>query len=221
MYFSGDETYRPGMAVNMDLDASYAFEDECYSANSAFLFLAASRFVRGFIDEHLGDAAPADIKEASELLRQREELVEPTLAADYWLDAEGYYSPYLDMETLEPQRLPAPDVNTKPLWLGLYPGDDSRQQQNLTAMYSAIGTPEGLVQNSCGDPFEMMGFRTGDGLYTGMAAGYWLYALKEAQQADRGGQVFNAIAGNLLASWLRLRAMFPKTGSTAALSLCS
>jgi len=199
MCFSGDETYRPGMAMNMGLDASYAFEDECYSANSAFLFLAASRFVRGFIDEHLGDEASDAIKEAAQLLLDRETLVEPTLDASYWLDAKGYYSPYLDMETRAPQSLPAPDVNTKLLWLGLYPGDDTRQQQNLTSMYSAIGTPEGLVQNSCGDPFEMMGFRTGDGLYTGMAAGYWLYALKEAEQADRAGQVFNTI-GNLLAT---------------------
>ena len=199
MYFSGDETYRPAMAVNMGLDASYAFEDLCYSPNSSFLFLEASRFIRGFIADQLGDDAPQAVKEAAQLLLERENLVEPTLNESYWLETQGYYSPYLMMDTLAPQTLPAPDVNTKPLWLGLYSGDDQQQQQNLTAMYDAIGTPEGLVQNSSGDPFEMMGFRTGDGLYSGMAAGYWLYALKEAGQSQRAQEVFNTI-GNLLAT---------------------
>ena len=177
MYFSGDETYRPAMAVNMCLDASYAFEDMAYSANSAFIFVSAADFLLEFLSAHPVEAIDQDL--VQELSRRRD-AVFATLDGYYWLADLGRYSPFIYIDGLRPETRASIDVNTQPLWLGVQGLDPQKQRANLESCYAAAGKEDGLLQNQCPDNVELFGYDVGMGVYTGMSAGYWLYALKSA-----------------------------------------
>ncbi len=201
MYFSGDETYRPAMGTNLGLSADYKFEDNCYSANSSFLYVAASKFLIGFLESLDSNVSlPFDRDEMLSELKSRSGLVWQTLQDRYFLQDEGHYSPFVFIEDMKFETTPVPDVNNKPVWLGLLDATDEYAISNARRMYEKIGKEDGLVQNASGDPLEIMGYKTGNGIYTGMSAGYWLYNVKALGMDEVAEKVFNTLAKLVSAS---------------------
>ena len=173
--FSGDETYREIMKVAFGYWFGQILYDTHLSANSSFLFVAAAEFMAelagrlGFVEDVALFTGLAD-----EVRSCTEEY--------YWLAGEGYYAPIIDIHTLEPVCQPYEDVSLKPLWTGYAGPDDARARENLLTVMDRLGQPDGTIQ-SPPDPvfFPLMQILDiHEGIYTGMAPGYYLDNLARA-----------------------------------------
>ena len=167
--FSGDETFRINLALNLGLDAMYEFENLTYSANSGFLYVAGAEAVARAADL-AGDAATAAA------MRQAADEIRAATEARYWLD-EGYYSPHIYKDGLVPEPLPFEDVSCKPLWLEYHGPDDPRAAQNIAGLRRHWDRGDGFVVGHSDSDTELLGIKIGDGIYTGMTPGYVLWAL--------------------------------------------
>lgn len=170
LYFSGDETFRPQLATNIGLSSSYAFEEKAYSAFSGFLFVRAAEWLSAFAKQ-TASSATADIA----WLDANAATVRAATESQYWLNDKKRYSPFIYMDTLQPDTHVAEDVNTQPLWLDYLAATDPKARANIDSSMAEILQANGLLQNALGTDFELMGFPIGKGIMTGMAPAYFLY----------------------------------------------
>ena len=167
--FSGDETFRIAMATAFGQWLNDEYADTHLSANSSFLFVVAAEFLQE-VALHLGFNEHADQYAA--------------LAADvracteehYWLTEKGYYTPIIDIETLEPDGRPYEDLNTKPLWLGYLQPDDPQAKENIVNMWAEIGHDDGSLYTDMDEMYKLLMLLLGfeKGAVTGMNYGYSL-----------------------------------------------
>jgi len=170
--FSGDETFRLAMAVGFGQWLYDEYADTDYSFNSSLLFVVAAEFLQQ-VAEHLGYSEHA--------------LEYETLAAEvracaeqyYWLEEEGYYSPIIDIDTLEPTRRPFEDVNNKVLWMNYLSPDDPQARANMLNMIEEIWVDEGYLSTPADSYYKLLlGLLDfGSGAITGMNYGYTLSSL--------------------------------------------
>ncbi len=167
--FSGDETFRIAMAAGFGQWVYDEYADTHLSANSSFLFVAAAEFLAR-VAQHFG-------------YTEHEEQYD-TLAADfracaeqyYWLEDKGFYTPIIDINTLEPDDRPYEDVNTKPLWVGYMDADDPHARENVVNTWNELGREDGLMHTPLHPNYNWMGILLGfsEGALTGMNYGYTL-----------------------------------------------
>jgi hypothetical protein len=171
MYFSGDETFRPQLSANLGLEggANYKFEDLCYSANTAFLFVEAAEELAAYAREY--GLETDDIQ----WLENKADEVRAATEQYYWLESEQRYSPFIYMESMQPETSPAEDVNTQPLWTGYLDQTDAKARENILSSFEAIGQENHLLQIVPPEPVSFMGYDVGGGLMTGMSPAYFLY----------------------------------------------
>lgn len=196
MYFSGDETFRPPMAVNIGYDAEYKFEFSTYSAYSAFLFVRACDMLADFIEDYGLDKADdlAWLRERASFVRERTEAL-------YWMADKKMYSPFIYMDDLTPDPNPSEDVNTQPVWLGYASADEERSRQNMLSMMDMILQDNGILQNRFAGAGELLGYDISQGIMTGMAPAYFLVNLAEmnhqvAQQTFDAMGIYISPSGN-------------------------
>ncbi|MCC6156882.1 MAG: hypothetical protein IT350_02440 [Deltaproteobacteria bacterium] len=170
--FSGDETFRPAMAVAYGDGLSGNYEDTHLSANSSFLFVAAAEFMVQVAD-HMGEAGHAAGYQALA------DAVRDCAEDYYWLDARGFYSPMIDKITLEPLDAPFEDVNATPLWIGFQHDDDVHGKDNLINAFEALDEKDGVFHSPVSPTWIALTRLAGveEGAMTGMAQGYQLEAL--------------------------------------------
>lgn len=175
MYFSGDETFRPALSANLELPggANYKFEDLCYSANTAFLFVKACEHLAAFaVNRGIQSTDRAWLTEKANLVRQATEKW-------YWLADKNRYSPFIVMENMTAEARPAEDVNTKPIWIQYLDSDSSQARSNMLSTIEAIGQDNGILQNVPVQPVSLLGYDLGGGLMTGMSPAYFLFNVAE------------------------------------------
>jgi hypothetical protein len=185
--FSGDETFRIAMAASFGQWVYDEYADTHLSANSSFLFVVAAEFLQE-VAEHFGYDDHAD--EYSELAADFRACTEER----YWMEDGGYYTPIIDIDTLEPDGRPFEDVNTKPLWIGYLQADDPRAKENVVNMWAKIGHDDGSLYTDI-DPMynllkRLLDFE--DGVITGMNYGYSLDNLARIDHpmAEKGFLLF-------------------------------
>ncbi len=184
--FSGDETYRGAMSMAFGLDLEPDYAGLCKSANSSFLFGAASEAL----------AVEAEAKGSTDhaaALRARAQLVREGADAHYWT-AGGYWAPFLYID--DPANLPPPfeDVTTKPLWTGYTNADNECARENLVNVMAQIGRRDGFLQSPLDERYhDYLGFDVSKGVYTGMMPGYYLTNLALSDHPD-AEKAFNALA---------------------------
>jgi len=167
--FSGDETFRINLALNLGMDAAYEFENLAYSANSGFLYVVGAEAVARAADL-AGDADTAAV------MRQAADDIRVATEQRYWLDGD-YYSPHIVIDGLLPEARPFEDVHCKPLWLEYHGPDDPRAAQNIAGLRQHWDRGDGFVVGHSDSDTELLGISIGDGIYTGMTPGYVLWAL--------------------------------------------
>ncbi len=191
--FSGDETFRIAMAAALGHDLEEAYEETAWSANSAFLMLAAAEPMAAFAASNL-------TPEQGEGLAERAALARHALEEHFWLEEQGRWSPLIWRDSGEIELLPYEDVNLKALWAGSHGFDDPDALDNLAGLRAVAGHGDGTVQSILPEPYESFGIERG--MCTGMVPGYFLANLvaigdPEAHDAfaalhryaDDGGQV--------------------------------
>lgn len=170
--FSGDETFRTAMSMAFGLPAAYAYEKKAYSANSAFLYVAAA--------EALAEMAEATGRpEEAAGLRERGRQVRAATDARYVREPEGFYAPFLDRESGEAAPRPFEDVATQVLWTGYGAPGEALADRNLAALVQALGGPGGFLQSA--PAYNVLGPRGEAGVYTGMVPGFYLQNLGRAR----------------------------------------
>jgi len=169
--FSGDETFRNVMSAALGYDVDMAYEDDTWSANSAFLLAAAADWMGAAAGE-VGSPADADVFSNLEALARG-------AMAEQFLLPEGHYAPFLMQEGGAPERRPFEDVNLKPLWTGALAPDDPVALTNLAGLRATAGRGDGTVQSPL-DP-SYLGLLVNppveEGINTGMVPGYYLWNL--------------------------------------------
>jgi hypothetical protein len=184
--FSGDETYRGAMSMAFGLDIEPDYAGLCKSANSSFLFGAASEALAVEAEAHGYD-------DDAESLRARAQLVREAADRHYWTEG-GYWAPFLYID--DPGNLPPAfeDVTTKPLWTGYTDADDERARENLVNVMAQIGRRDGFLQSPLDERYKnYLGFEVSKGVYTGMMPGYYLTNLALTDHPD-AEKAFNALA---------------------------
>ncbi len=179
--FGGDETYRPAMSVAFGRDIEYDWVACCKSANSSFLYVAASE---AMAQEALwrGDEL------TSQRLLERAHGMRQAAEKTFW-SSDGFYVPFVDEQNPPEQDMPFEDVSTKPLWTGYLSADEQRAQENLKNIINLIGRKDGFLQSWRDQSFaDFMGLKIEKGIFTGMVPGYYLTNLAmtdhpEAQNA--------------------------------------
>ncbi|HOX44240.1 MAG TPA: hypothetical protein PK668_11610 [Myxococcota bacterium] len=170
--FSGDETYRPAMAVALDWDMQYAFETLSLSANSSFLLVVAA--------EGLAAEAEALGRPAADALALRAlaDQARADAEAAFWDEAGGYYLPFLDRVDAAIRPPPFEDVAAQPLWTGYLAPEAPRALTNLATAVQRLGRADGLWISPLGPSYDdFMGLGIHAGVYTGMAPAYALHSL--------------------------------------------
>ncbi len=188
MFFSGDETFRPQLSTNLAMKggAEYKFEDLTYSANSAFLYVRACETLAEYAEEYgIESDDVAWLRSEAERIREKTE-------ERYWLESEERYSPFIYMDGLVPETRPAEDVNTQPIWLQYLDFHDEQARRNVISTMDMILRDNGILQNQNGDSLEIMGYKTGQGIMTGMAPAYFLYNVTDLN-LDIASTTFDAV----------------------------
>jgi len=194
--FSGDETYRPAMAVALGWDMQYLFEEHCVSANSSFLLTVAAE---GLADEAAALGRSAD----ATALRARAAEARAAAESAYFDEDLGAYLPFLDRDDPAVRPPPFEDVATQPLWTGYLGPADPRASRNLEAAVALLGRPDGLLVSPLHPVYDdFLGLGIHQGVYTGMAPAYALHSLSLLDHPTAGA-AFDSLrrvvspAGNL------------------------
>jgi len=165
--FSGDETFRVAMSAGLGHDLMLAYEDETWSANSAFLLAAAADWME-LAAVQTGELA--DVTTMSDL----GDAARTAMAERFWLD-EGHYAPFIFREGETPELRPFEDVNLKPLWTGALTPDDPQALSNHQGLKAAAGRGDGTVQTPLDPQYhDVLGYPVDEGICTGMVPGYYL-----------------------------------------------
>jgi len=196
--FSDDETFRPALAAAFGHSLFNEYQKTHLSANSSFLWVAAAEFMTE-VAQHLGYEAHAN--EYAAMAQQVRDCAEQY----YWLDNEGFYSPLIDIDTLEPVIRPFEDVNTKPLWIGYLEPDDAKARTNVVNTMNRLAREDGLFYSPLHPMYAFLG-RLMDfekGVVTGMTYGYQLDNLARIDHPDAE------------AAFLMFRRFFNDTGNVS------
>jgi hypothetical protein len=185
--FSGDETFRVGMAAALGLPLTLAFEDEYLSTNSSILLVAALRVMERFA---------VDLGYDADALEYRALATDVRVAMDAatWNDADGFYAPMVDRETLAPWPAPFEDVNATLLWTGAVDRDDARAERDLLVLLSRALHGEGIVATPLAWPYNLVFYGFGEAMFTGMTQGYVLHSLAELDHPAAEASFFAAAA---------------------------
>ena len=187
--FSTDETFRTAMAAAHGHSVFEQFEENFFSANSSFLWVAAAEGLAEMASALLGAAGAevaVDYAERAAALRQA---AESTYLAD-----SGAYHPYVTEDTMTPAPAPFEDVNTKPLWSGYVAADDPAALTQLEALIDALDGQDGVLVSSLPEGFEpVLDHPMTDGIYTGMSPGYFLSNLAQTHH-PLAEAAFNALS---------------------------
>ncbi len=179
--FGGDETFRPAMSVAFGRDIEYDWVGCCKSANSSFLYVAASEAMAQ-------EASLRGDKIKAQELKDRADLVRTAAERTFWTE-DGFYIPFVDEAVPMDRNTPFEDVSTKPLWTGYLSPNDERARKNLQEVIEIIGREDGFLQSWRDPAFaDFMGLKIQKGIFTGMVPGYYLTNLAmtdhpEAQNA--------------------------------------
>jgi hypothetical protein len=167
--FSGDETFRPALAVAFGQWIFDEYADSHLSANSSFLFVAAAEFLTD-VAAHFGYA------EHEEEFRDLADDFRACAEERYWLEDKGYYTPIIDIDTLEPDDRPYEDVNTQALWCGYLRADDPKARENMVNTWEMLGREDGMMFTPPAPSYDWMKILLGfdEGVVTGMNYGYTL-----------------------------------------------
>ncbi|MFT6144997.1 MAG: hypothetical protein ACJAV2_002883 [Myxococcota bacterium] len=185
--FSGDETFRFAMGVGLGYPGEYPWQDLAWSANSAFLTVAAS--------DALLDVGPtdsvADIQSYGDQARR-------ALDEVFWQE-EGWWTPFVfhtdgtSNATGDVGPAPYEDVSLKAAWLRVFPKDDSRLLSDLTTLAQTAGRGDGTFQTAPVERVDVQGVvDLSEGVCTGMTPGYALAALTYTGRTDAGA-AFDAL----------------------------
>ena len=168
--FSGDETFRVAMSAGLGHDLMLMYEDETWSANSAFLLAAAADWM---VLAAVETGELSDVTALSDL----GDAARTAMSDHFWLD-EGHYAPFIFRDGEEPERRPFEDVNLKPVWTGALTPDDPIALSNLQGLQAAAGHEDGTVQTPLDPQYhDVLGYPVEEGVCTGMVPGYYLVNL--------------------------------------------
>ncbi len=174
--FSGDETFRPQMAISFGLGVEYPFETTTWSFASGVLLVAAAEALAR-LEREAGIILGED---ASERVARAKALAERIRAATntyFWNESGGYFEPYLFKEGNVPAGAPYGDVAVVPFWLNVDFQGISRETVASTLVERLFSRHK--VFFSPADPLlhAVLKRLIGEGIYTGMTPGYTLWTL--------------------------------------------
>ena len=168
--FSGDETFRVAMSAALGYGLTFAYEEEAWSANSAFLMAAAADWMA---EAALATGNPED----APVFAEQAALARSALS-DRFLLPEGHHAPFILKDGEIPETQPFEDVNLKPLWTGAMTPDDPAAWADLSRLLQTAGQGDGIIQSPL-DPQHLgsLGLPIEEGVLTGMVPGYALWTL--------------------------------------------
>lgn len=174
--FSGDETFRPQMAISFGLGIEYPFQDEAWSFSSGVLLVAAAEALAR-IEEAAAPVLGTDGTEVAQRARDYAERVRQSTREHYWNAEQGYFEPFLLKPENEPAGAPYGDVDAVPFWVDVdFPAADPEEVADVLVrrLFSRQH-----VFFSPADPLLrcLLGAVIGEGIYTGMTPGYTLWTL--------------------------------------------
>lgn len=174
--FSGDETFRPQMAISFGLGIEYPFEKRAWSFASGVLLMAACRALARLEQE----AAAVLGEDRSSMIREAERLAEHVGEATkrfFWNEAGCYFEPFLLRDGSMPAGAPYGDVDIFPYWLDVDFQGISRER--AASSLAARLFSRHKVFFSPADPLlqAVFGRLIGEGIYTGMTPGLTLWTL--------------------------------------------
>jgi len=189
--FSGDETFRPQMAISFGLGVEYPFENDAWSFASGVLLAAAAEALAR-LEEAAAPVLGTDPTEGARRAREHADWVRTATRDQFWNPAGGYFEPFLLRPDKEPAGAPYGDVDAVPFWVGeSLPGTDPEAcadvlAERLLSRHSVFFSPADPGLQS------LLGFVIGEGIYTGMTPGYTLWTLASTfhPQAE---QTFNSM----------------------------
>jgi hypothetical protein len=174
--FSGDETFRPQMAISFGLGIDYPFEKRAWSFASGVLLVAACRALARLEQE----AAAVLGEDGSGRIRRAERLAEQVGEATkrfFWNEEGSYFEPFLLRDGTVPAGAPYGDVDIFPYWLDVDFQGVPRERAASSLVTRLFSTHK--VFFSPADPLlqAMFGRLIGEGIYTGMTPGLTLWTL--------------------------------------------
>ena len=174
--FSGDETFRPQMAISFGLGIEYPFHDQAWSFSSGVLLVAAAEALAR-LEEAAAPVLGTHGTEEAQRARDYAERVRAATLEHYWNAEGGYFEPFLLKPENEPAGAPYGDVDAVPFWVGVdFPTVDPEESADLLVrrLFSRQH-----VFFSPADPLLrcLLGAVIGEGIYTGMTPGYTLWTL--------------------------------------------
>jgi hypothetical protein len=189
--FSGDETFRPQMAISFGLGVEYPFERNAWSFASGVLLAAAAEGLAR-IEEAAAAVLGTDALAPAERARALADRVRTATMNHFWNPAGGYFEPFLLRPDQEPAGAPYGDVDAVPFWVGeTFPGTDPEACADVLVQRLLSGQG---VFFSPADPAlqRLLGSVIGEGIYTGMTPGFTLWTLASTFH-PQGETSFNAM----------------------------
>jgi hypothetical protein len=189
--FSGDETFRPQMAISFGLGIEYPFEERAWSFNSGTLLVAAAEGLARIemaAAEILGTDGAAEAQRALELA----ERIREATRTHFWNGEGGYFEPFLLRPSHQPAGAPYGDVNGVAYWVGVeFPDVDPEAAADVLAR--ELLSPHGVFFSPA-DPLLQLFFNdtATTEIYTGMTPGYTLWCLTSAGHPN-AQEAFNAM----------------------------
>jgi len=174
--FSGDETFRPQMAISFGLGIDYPFEHDAWSFNSGVL-LAEAADALARLEEAAAPVLGTDPAAAARKAREYAERVRTATRDRFWNPAGGYFEPFLLRPDKEPAGAPYGDADAVPFWLrATLPGTDPEACADVLA--ERLLSRHGVFFSPADPDFQrLLGFVIGEGIYTGMTPGFTLWTL--------------------------------------------
>ncbi len=174
--FSGDETFRPQMAMAFGLGVEYPFEHQAWSfASGVLLATAADALAR--VEEAAAPVLGTDATDRARKAREYADRVRASTRDRFWNPAGAYFEPFLLRPDKEPAGAPYGDVNAVPFWVGeQFPGIDPEACADV--LVQRLLSDRGVFFSPAHPDIQrLLGFAIGEGTYTGMTCGYTLWTL--------------------------------------------
>jgi len=177
--FSGDETFRPQMAISFGLGVEYPFEHQAWSLASGVLLSAAADALAR-IEEAAAPVLGTDPSGRAREARALAERVRSDTFAHFWNPAGSYFEPFLLRPDKEPAGAPYGDVNAVPFWVDEgFAGTDPEACADVLA--DRLLSDQGVFFSPAHPDLQrLLGGLIGQGIYTGMTPGFTLWTLASA-----------------------------------------